>query len=271
MEFMEIALYAPDFGYYSKPKERKIGRKGDFYTSVSVGETFGLLLAHRIVQEQKTRFGGEKSLVIVEQGAHDGQLARDIVSGLHEISGEETLEIDYRIIEPRESVRQYLTDVLDRDGFANRIRVVSSVEEARAEAGIFLSNELLDAFPVALIERSGESWRERTVAVDGETDLLSWSHRELSPQLEEPFRPLDLEYPEGYLTEICPAIDSWTSEAAGLFETGLWWIIDYGYEEEDYFSPHRSDGTLRCYQNHEATADPLERPGEIDITAHVNF
>ena len=64
---------------------------------------------------------------------------------------------------------------------------------------------------------------------------------------------------------------SWMSRAARLFEKGLWWVIDYGYGSDDYYAPHRTDGTLRCYRNHRATENPFEAPGDLDITAHVNF
>jgi SAM-dependent MidA family methyltransferase len=84
-------------------------------------------------------------------------------------------------------------------------------------------------------------------------------------------RSIGGDFPEGYCTEFCPGIEPWITEASGLFERGLWWVIDYGHEQEAYYHPDRSSGTLRCYHQHRAGDDPFLHPGEQDITAHVDF
>ncbi len=274
-EFMALALYHKDFGYYAAPATRQIGRKGDFFTSVSVGETFGFLLAHRIRGEMGARFDASKPVVVIEQGAHDGQLAIDILRGWDEISAHDAGAegaLRYRIIEPRESVRAFLRERFVAEGYDDRIEVVESASEAGAEQGVFLCNELLDAFPVNLLTFSGGRWLEKVVTVDASQETFAWGTRELSESLERFASRLGTDFPDGYETEVCPAIDEWVPEIATLFsENGLWWVIDYGYEAADYYAPSRRTGTLRCYHKHEATEDPFELPGEIDITAHVNF
>ncbi|MEM9015487.1 MAG: hypothetical protein AAGC68_00640, partial [Verrucomicrobiota bacterium] len=82
-EYLEIVLYDPEAGYYSRPENRVIGRDGDFYTSVSVGSTFGFLLAERVRRDWKASFRGDRPL-LVEMGAHDGRLARDIIVALRD-------------------------------------------------------------------------------------------------------------------------------------------------------------------------------------------
>lgn len=264
--YMEIALYDETHGYYASPETRKVGRKGDFYTSVSVGETFGFLLAEKITAVRGAHFDPGAPFVIVEQGAHDGQLAFDILAALRRtgISG-----VEYRIVDPRPATREWLTGRFAAEGFGESVKVVGSLEDAKAAQGLFLCNELLDAFPFRRLLFDGEAWRELQVGKVGE--LPAWVERPLEPELKSYAVELGTEFSPGYTTEVCPSLDRWLAEAATLLEKGFWWLIDYGHESADYFAPHRKDGTFRCYRNHEATEDPFRHPGETDITAHVNF
>jgi len=264
--FMELALYDPEAGYYANPLERKIGRKGDFFTSVSVGETFGLLLAYGINEAWRAAGGG--AWVVVEQGAHDGQLARDILAGLDEIGGGLERRVEYRIVEPRGSIRESLSAHL-AERPDDRLKVVPSLVAARAPAGIFLCNELLDAFPVALVVRRGGKWMENRVACRG--DELGWREEELTPDLEKLAADWGNDLEEGFQAELSPGLDSWVTDVSGLFERGNWWVLDYGYEIAERIVAARRGGTLRCYEGHRASEDPLVRPGELDITAHTNF
>src|SRR5471032_2370736 len=76
--FMELALYASGCGYYETEKDN-VGKRGDFYTSVSTGNLFGELLAFQFAEWLETEFSSRKSMVrIIEAGAHDGKLAGDI-------------------------------------------------------------------------------------------------------------------------------------------------------------------------------------------------
>lgn len=272
--WMDLALYHPEWGYYSRrgadPGFREVGRRGDFYTSVSVGETFGLLLAHRIARIWETDFGRALPFVLVEQGGHDGRLARDILAGLREI-GTPLLEgLEYRLVEPRPALREALEAGLANDP-VERLRIVDSLEAARAQAGLFLCNELLDAFPVDLLVFTDSAWHERRVGWDTESSRPAWVTGPLRSEWSEFTESLGTEFPEGYVTEICPAVDAWMKDAARLFDRGLWWIIDYGHERADYYLPQRSTGTLRCYRGHRAGEDPFAHPGDQDITAHVDF
>lgn len=265
-EFMELSLYHESYGYYAKPEARAVGRSGDFYTSVSVGPMFGFLLAQKICAVRDALFEAGKPFVIVEQGAHDGQLALDILSALTEagVSG-----VEYRIVDPRPATREWLTGRFAAEGFGESVRVVESCEEARAAQGIFLCNELLDAFPFRRLVFDGDQWGELQVGIEEEG--LAWVTRALPAELRRYAETLGSEFEAGYTTEVCPSVERWLVEVSTLFEQGFWWLIDYGHESADYFAPHRKDGTFRCYRNHEATEDPFSHPGETDITAHVNF
>ena len=95
--FMELALYHPSHGYYVRHL-KQTGREGDFYTSVSVGSLYGELLAFDFAARLQQLGAPEVSLI--EAGAHDGQLARDILSYLAEYQKETFRRVTYTIIEP---------------------------------------------------------------------------------------------------------------------------------------------------------------------------
>ncbi|MEM9280854.1 MAG: SAM-dependent methyltransferase [Verrucomicrobiota bacterium] len=268
-DYMEMVLYHPEFGYYTCPERRRIGRRGDFYTSVSVGETFGFLLAQQLKVDWEL-LERPDPFVVVEQGAHDGQLAHDILKSLDELLGlPMSSSLQYRIVEPKDSARRWLGQSWASDENPRRIQVVESIEAAHATSGVFLCNELLDAFPVDRLRYENESWRQWRV---GECEgKLGWVAGDAYDAQQLPAELLEDHFETGYTTEICLAAGGWMREVSTLFETGIWRVIDYGHESHDYYAPHRKRGTLRCYRDHEATEDPFKSLGNVDITAHVNF
>src|SRR6266436_7383202 len=96
--FMQRALYHPEQGYYSSGR-CVIGRKGDYFTNVSVGPLFGQLLAAQFFEIWE-RLGKMNDFVIVEQGAHDGQFARDVLEFAQKRLPELFDALRYRILEP---------------------------------------------------------------------------------------------------------------------------------------------------------------------------
>src|SRR3954470_12935104 len=78
--FMEQALYHPEFGYYSSGR-CEIGRRGDYFTSVSVGPLFGKLMAGQFAEIWET-LGRPDDFTVVEQGAHQGEFASDVMEAL---------------------------------------------------------------------------------------------------------------------------------------------------------------------------------------------
>lgn len=255
-QYMEIALYAEPGGYYTDRVGRAIGKEGDFYTSVSVGDTFGRLLALAAETLWREEYEAVAGFTIVEQGAHDGQLARDFTkyAGMAENGWR------YVIVEPFATAREALKTTLSD----TRIEVVSSVSEVEARRGLFLCNELIDAFPVERVRWTGEDWRQVRVAREGDQLIYTDAAFEAA---------LGSDFPEGYTTEINLEMRSWMAETANLFsDRGSFWIFDYGHSGEDYYARSRTDGTLRCYGEHRASDDPLaHEPGTVDITSHVDF
>ncbi|MGO8930254.1 MAG: class I SAM-dependent methyltransferase [Limisphaerales bacterium] len=172
--FMELALYCPNSGYYEK-EEDIIGRRGDYYTSVSVGSLFGELLAFQVAgwlqerlgvnaqrqQPSRSGKGREKNQVmqIVEAGAHGGDLARDILGWLRQHRPSLFQSLEYWIMEPSErrrnrqqqNLREFSHKVrwmADTAGLTGRSDPEFHPPHSPGFQGVIFSNELLDAMPV---------------------------------------------------------------------------------------------------------------------------
>src|SRR4051812_463082 len=96
--FMEQALYHPQFGYYSSGR-CQIGRKGDYFTNVSVGPLFGRILAAQFVEMWRV-LGRPERFTIVEQGAHNGDFAQDVLKVVREAEPDFFKALRYCIVEP---------------------------------------------------------------------------------------------------------------------------------------------------------------------------
>src|SRR5882724_11940348 len=284
---MDLALYCPDCGFYEKEKDN-IGKGGDFLTSVSVGGLFGELLAFQFSEwleaedgTHHTKHGTRDQTVrIVEAGAHDGQLAGDILSWLcgHREGTFDRLE--YYIVEPSPRRRGWQQEKLK--DFHEKVKWVPEISALQATPEptqtIIFSNELLDAMPVHRLgwDAKEKKWFEWGVAL--EEDRFVWSRMPANEAHVSRFtfhapdfdKLLDV-LPNGFTIEISPAAEAWWRAAAGILRHGKLLAIDYGFTAQEQFSPSRPNGTLRAYHRHQVTDDVLANPGEQDLTAHVNF
>ena len=287
---MELALYCPLCGYYEQEAD-KLGRRGDYYTSVSVGSLFGELLAFQL--DRWTQPMAATKVRWVEAGAHDGRLALDILAWVRRQRPALLDRLEYWILEPSPRRQRWQESTL-RD-----VRSVLHWARAWTElpaglSGCIFSNELLDAFPVHRLgwDAAQRTWFEWGVGL--EADRFVWTRLPGLPEvgLQGCLPPptaatqpasapglncLDLPaellavLPDGFTTEICPAAAVWWNHAARALAQGRLLTLDYGFEADEFFRPERSQGTLRAYRQHQVAADLLADPGEQDLTAHVNF
>jgi len=280
--FMELALYCPVCGYYEKEAD-SVGRRGDYYTSVSTGSLFGELLAFQFADWLERLKTQHSALTIVEAGAHNGQLAQDILSWLQTWRPALFETIEYWIIEPSSRRQGWQAERLEK--LAARVRWLADLETAATRnsqlvsqdpklSGIVFANELLDAMPVRRLGWNAKErrWFEWGVAVAGRRFV--WAKLEIrNSKLETPNLPsalLDI-LPDGFTTEISPAAESWWRAAAGRLRAGRLLTLDYGLAMEEFFAPSRREGTLRAYHRHHLAGDLLANAGEQDLTAHINF
>ena len=265
--FMEQALYHPEFGYYTSTRHR-IGREGDFYTNVSVGRVYGQLLASQLI-EMWQFLGMPRDFSIVEEGAEDGQLALDILSAIGEESIEAGTNICYTIVEPSLSKQQQQQARLEPQ-FGGKVRWLTALADLKPVIGVFISNEFVDAMPVHLVEYGDGRWSELLVENSGEHFVFVPS-RIKNPELKQALEKLPVPASSPYRTEVNLAASSWIQAVGGKLSRGFILIVDYGYPRQEYYRPERTAGTLSCYSRHRRTYNPLERPGEMDITTHVDF
>lgn len=276
--FMELALYCPVYGYYEK-EEDKLGKAGDYYTSVNVGPVFGHLLAWQFCRWWRDTGTGksEPKIHLVEAGAHHGQLAGDILDWLRCQRPEVFQRVTYTIIE-NSTVREGAQRAKLK-AFEPKVQWIKHVDDLagtlEGAPAIVFCNELLDALPAHRWFWNSQERRWVEWGVTTEADRFRWEPLpggrvvpdalcRLPPQLTEIL-------PDRFTIDLCPAAEEWWARAARSMRSGILVAFDYGGSIEDLLQPHRAAGTLRGYYRHNYTANVLEDAGEQDLTAHVNF
>jgi SAM-dependent MidA family methyltransferase len=210
---------------------------------------------------------GTEPLTVVEQGAGEGHLAMDILDALRATSPEAYAKAHYRIVEVSADNRARQEQMLA--GHPGRIEWCS-LDDLAGMVGVVLSNELVDAFPVHLVEKREGKLLEVFVVNRGAG--FAEELRPLSdPAIAAHFREIGATLVEGNRGEVGLEASRWMRRLAGLLARGFVLTIDYGYPAEELYAPFRRNGTLMCYHRHRSGENPYLRVGFQDITAHVDF
>ncbi len=254
--FMAMALYEPGLGYYTNSLQ-KFGAMpssgSDFVTAPGMSPLFGQTLAVQ-VQEALQATGTDE---VWEFGAGTGALALQLLDSLGDAVRR------YTIIDLSGTLRARQADTLLKH--ADKVRWLDAWPDAIE--GVVVGNEVLDAMPVQLLQRTQGVWHERGVVTAGQG--FAWQDR---PTALRP--PVDVEGEHDYLTEIHPQAEAFVTSLAERLLAGRGGaaiFLDYGFPEGEYFHPQRHMGTVMCHQLHQADDNPLLAVGQKDITAHVNF
>ena len=268
--FMEQALYHPQHGYYSSGR-CAIGRRGDYFTSVSVGPLFGNLLAGQFAEIWEG-LDRPDDFVIVEQGAQQGEFATDVLEALRVQWPDFFAVVHYRIVEPFPILRQRQEGVLRP--FAGRTQWVASLDEMEPFCGVHFSNELLDAMPVHLLMAAGgeeaRRWHERLVERTS-CGFTFVDRPVLDPRLLDRLAKIPPAPVDSYETEVNLAALDWIEALAGKLRRGVILAADYGLARPEFYAATRRTGTLQCYAEHRVLPSLLERVGTSDITTHVEW
>ncbi|MFP6874453.1 MAG: SAM-dependent methyltransferase [Verrucomicrobiales bacterium] len=270
--YMGMALYHPQFGYYTHPGKR-IGKDGDFITSVSIGRCFGMLLARHLATPIRQLAASEGDLLLVEPGAENGDLAVDMMNELARLlPGDIYNRLCYVAFEPFSSKKQSLRERLERLD-SGRFRVVSQWQELTASRGVLVANEFLDAMPVKRLRWKDSAWLELCVGNSGESAEefneieQSIEDRELAAVVDA----LPVTLGDGFTIEVNMGLERWFNDLSRTFEMLHCCLIDYGLWGDEVFDPVRKMGTLRGYVRHRMCDSLLSAPGISDLTAHVDF
>ncbi len=268
-EFMAACLYEPGLGYYTSAG-RKVGAEGDFYTSSNVHRVFGRLIAREICQMWRT-IGAPDNFQIVEPGAAGGRLAADILDALQELEPQLYQTLIYRLIEAEPSLANAQAKMLA--AHSHRLAWSTPDELAAGSLGIvgcILSNELVDALPVHVVEMTASGLREVLIAAEADQFCEKLTPF-LSPGIETFVEKAAIRLAVGQRAEIRLVADSWLTGVASSLQRGFVITIDYGYLAAELYGRMRMNGTVLCYYQHQLEENPYIRVGLQDITAHVDF
>ena len=259
--YMELCLYHPEHGYYARGNLPS--KKGDYITSPCIHKVFGATISNQIIEIYHL-LGCSKDFTIVEAGAGQGFLAFDILEYL----SKKNYNFNYFIIEPFSIIKSIQEKTLIQ--FRDKVKWFKDLKEIPKFKGVFLSNELFDSFPVKLIQKKDNKIKEVWLEIKKNKVIEILKDLEDETILER-IAPFCSFWKEDYRTEVCVSIENFYKILSEKLEEGFIITIDYGYPRPDYYSPERNKGTLLCYYKHKIVDNPYFKPGEIDITSHVDF
>ena len=264
-QFMDLVLYWPNGGYYRGATPTGVG--GDFYTAPGAHPSFGGLICLQLHQ-MWTLLGCPNPFWVVEPGAGNGLLCHDVMSFARFMPNDFHSCLRYLCVDVRDAPGIEVS--LPREDVVNVHRISAHELSLADVVGCVVSNELLDAFPVNLVEkRSGRLLEVYVTLKDDEIveELAEPSTMALQHRLDY----VGVSLPEGQRAEVNLALSSWLRQTAKCLERGYILTIDYGREAVDLYSPARPRGTLTTFYRHTQTDNPYIRLGEQDITVQVDF
>jgi SAM-dependent MidA family methyltransferase len=265
--YMELCLYHPEFGYYSRSTEQ-FGKAGDFYTSSDVHAVFGRLLSRQFEEMWRTLDSPER-IDLIELGPGRGLFASDVLDWSAKQFPNFACALHYQLVEQSSNFRARLNDRLSSHIAGGKSAIFETLEAATSIASqhmIIFANEFFDAFPVEIVDHRG------SVRVAESGGRLTEQFVPSSPA-ELQFLDSYSVHPEpGERVEVSPASLDWMDRIVASFagKQGFVVLTDYGYTREEQLAGRHRD-TLMTYRRHQASPSPYEAPGEQDVTAHVNF
>ena len=261
-EFMELALYHPQGGYYTDASA--FGATGDYYTSPAAHPAFGALLATQFYRMWDA-LGRPSRFYVVELGAGSGMMAMDVTEYASRMSGEFARCMRYIALDryapsgatlaTQEDIAWAITDGMPLNGVV----------------GCIVSNELIDSFPVHRFEVVEGRIKELFVALDESGAFSEVLGEPSTPLLTRRLEDLGVHPPEGFQGEINLKVDPWIRDVSVALERGFVVTIDYGAEAKELYSGRRSGGTVQTLHGHGHGGSPYRRIGQQDISAYVDF
>jgi SAM-dependent MidA family methyltransferase len=270
--YMERALYEPDLGYYRQPADRPTDA-GDFLTAPETHAIFGWTLARRI-EWMWAELDRPRPFDLIEYGAGSGTLALSILDGMRRHEAVDLLAaVRYQPVELNTHRLDDLRGRFEEFGLAELLAATGAPSIGSVPVtGVILANEFLDAMPVhRFVVRGGEllelyvAWQDGFVEVAGEPSTHALAERIAEDGLDVN------QFAEGQIGEISLGLGEWLRGVAARLAAGYVVAIDYGYDAAELYGPRRLAGTLLGYRGHRVVENPFEDPGQVDLTAHVDF
>ncbi|MBN18736.1 MAG: hypothetical protein CL758_04575 [Chloroflexi bacterium] len=260
-EFMEIALYHPN-GYYNNPNN--ISSEGDYFTSSVLHPSFAYLLTIQFRQMWKL-LDCPKVFWVIEMGAGTGHLANEISKYANIICEDFAKSLRYISLDIYNNFQQYSK----KDNTFQHI--LSNDIPFKDVTGCFISNELVDSFPVHRFKILGKKVYEIYVDIDDEGNLKEVIDEPSSNSIVKRINGFSNHLPDGFEGEVNLKIDDWILSISKSLFKGFLLTIDYGDIRSKLYSENRFNGTLQTYYKHINLNKPLNKVGKQDITSHVDF
>jgi SAM-dependent MidA family methyltransferase len=215
--------------------------------------------------------GNPSDFQIVEAGAGNGRLASDILNAIAELEPTLYPLLVYRLIEAEPTLAEMQLELLAPHGEKLAWSTPDELASGSlAITGCLLSNELVDALPVHLVEMTADGLQEVFVKADGE-NFIEYLAPPSTAGINSYFTGMQVSLPPGVRAEVRLAANNWLSGVARSLQRGFVLTIDYGYLAAELYGSIRQNGTLLCYYRHQVADDPYIRVGLQDITTHVDF
>jgi len=250
-QFMTAALHDPQGGYYAT--RPALGDDGDFVTAPLISQMFGELVG--VWAASAWALMGEPPCVrLVEMGPGDGTLMVDVLRAARAAPGF-LQAAEVWLVETSEPLR-----TIQQRRLPQSVRWASRLADVPGGAPMILvANELLDCLPARQFVRTAVGWAEQLVGLDAKGRLAF-------TRSGTPASALLPDAPEGAVYEQSAAQAALGAELGARLVTdgGAALLIDYGRAEPGF------GDTLQALKAHRKV-DPLERPGEADLTVHADF
>lgn len=260
--FIELALFDEAFGYYGAGHVR-IGQQGDFITAPHMSRLFAASLANLAVAADAA-LGSPNPFYLVEGGPGEGRLALELLNTLQQREPALYERLVYVPDETSPALRARQSECLSPHAARVGQLPLSSYD------GLYLSNELVDAFPVHRIQYDQDVFRELLVNATPDR-FFEIPGAPVSGETAREIALLKIPAEGGWKLEVNLKALQWLEGVATKLRRGYVVTIDYGDVEDRLYGPQRPEGTLRAYRCHRIEENPFLSPGETDITASVNF
>lgn len=254
--YMQMCLTHQQHGYYLK--RDPLGRDGDFITAPEVSQMFGELIGLWAASVWNA-MGMPEHVMFIELGPGRGTMMADalrairILPAFHEAISVHLVEASPTL---RDLQRIKLSDAID-------VQWYGSIDEIPEGPAIVLANEYFDALPIHQAVKRETGWHERVIEVDD--DIFAYGMaKDPMPRFEVLLPPHVRAAPNGAIFEWRPNTDIMTIARRVRDHGGAALIIDYGHIRSD------AGDTFQAVAKH-AFANPLQHPGDADVTAHVDF
>jgi NADH dehydrogenase [ubiquinone] 1 alpha subcomplex assembly factor 7 len=255
--YMELCLMHPEHGYYVS--RDPLGREGDFTTAPEVSQMFGELLGLWAAAIWKT-MDSPPLLRLIELGPGRGTMMADALRAVRILPPlYQSLSVHLVEINPVLRKKQQTTLSGVRNLFWH-----DNVDEVPEGPAIIFANEYFDVLPIHQAVKQGTGWHERTVELDSSGKLVFSASPEPIPRFEVLLPPLVRAAPIGAVFEWRPDFEIMKIASRVRDQEGAALIIDYGHVRSE------AGDTFQAIARH-SFIDPLEAPGQADITAHVDF